>query len=62
MSIERAFGSNGVDVDIALAMGEDPRPYMTAEQIAEQLRITRMTREEWDAAWEKKLKQVKTPF
>jgi len=35
---------------------EKPFAYMTPEQIAEQLRITGMTRAEWDAAWEEKLR------
>jgi len=53
---ERPFGSIGVDVDLAMAIGEDPRPFLTDEQIAEQLRISGKTRDEWDAAWEEKLK------
>jgi len=49
------FGSINIGAEMAATMGEDPRPYLTDEQIQEQLRISRMTREEWDAEWERRL-------
>jgi hypothetical protein len=49
------FGSIDVGAEMAASMGMDPRPYLTDEQIQEQLRISRMTREEWDAEWERRL-------
>ncbi len=51
----RPFGSIDVGAEMATSMGEDPRPYLTEEQIQEQLRISKMTREEWDAEWERRL-------
>lgn len=55
---ERPFGSISVGAEMAASMGEDPRPYLTEEQIQNQLRISGKTRDEWDAAWERKLAMV----
>lgn len=52
---ERPFGSVDVGAEMAASMGLDPRPYLTDSQIAEQLRISEMTREEWDAEWDRRL-------
>ena len=41
---ERPFGSVSIGAEMAAAMGADPRPYLTEEQIAEQLRLSRKTR------------------
>ena len=47
------FGSIDIAAETAAAMGADPRPYLSNEVIAEQLRRTGKTREEWDAAWDR---------
>lgn len=52
---ERPFGSVSIAAEIAAAMGDDPRPHLTQEQIADQVRLSGLTREQWDAAWEEKL-------
>ena len=49
---ERPFGSISIGAEMAATMGEDPRPYLTEEQIAEQLKLSGKTRKEWDAEWE----------
>jgi len=51
----KPFGSINIGAEMAAAMGMDPRPYLTDEQIQEQLRICEMTREEWDADWDRRL-------
>lgn len=40
---------------MAATIGEDPRPFLTEEQIQEQLRISGKTREEWDREWDGRL-------
>ena len=50
---ERPFGSISIGAELAVSMGEDPRPYLTEEQIAEQLRLSGKTRKEWDEAWDR---------
>jgi len=50
---ERPFGSISIGAELAVSMGADPRPYLSNEVIAEQLRRTGKTREEWDAAWDR---------
>lgn len=52
---ERPFGSINIAAEIAVAMGDDPRPNLTEDEILTQLRITGMTREQWDAEWERRL-------
>ena len=47
------FGSIDIAAETAAAMGADPRPYLSNDVIAEQLRRTGRTREEWDAAWDR---------
>ena len=53
---ERPFGSISIGAEMAATMGADPRPYLSNEVIAEQLRRTGKTREEWDEAWDAALK------
>ena len=53
---DRPFGSVNVAAEMAASMGEDPRPFLTEEQIAEQLRLSGLTREQWDAEWDKRLR------
>lgn len=61
--MSKPFGSQSVSGEVAAAMGIDPRPFMTSEEIQRQLEITGMTREQWDAAWEQKLAEAKkAPF
>ncbi len=55
MTQPRPFGSVDIGAEMAATLGEDPRPYLTEEQIQEQLRISGMTRDEWDAEWERRL-------
>ena len=50
---ERPFGGISIGAELAVSMGMDPRQYLTEDQIAEQLRRTGTTREEWDAAWDR---------
>ena len=50
---ERPFGSISIGAEMAASMGADPRPYLSNEVIAEQLRRSGTTREEWDAAWDR---------
>lgn len=52
------FGQINVGAEMAATMGMDPRPYLTEEQIAKQLQIARMTRKQWDEAWELRLNRV----
>ena len=54
---ERPFGSISISAELAASMGMDPRPYLTEEQITEQLKRSCKTREEWDAGWEFALSQ-----
>ena len=49
------FGSVNVGAEVAAAMGADPRPYLSAAQVARQLVVAGMTEEEWNAAWDAKL-------
>lgn len=49
------FGSIDIGAELAAGMGMDPRPYLSEEQIAEQLRISKMSREQWDAEWDRRL-------
>ena len=49
------FGSIDIGAELAAAMGMDPRPYLSEEQIQKQLEISGMTREKWDAEWERRL-------
>lgn len=58
----RPFGSVSIGAEIAIAMGDDPRPYMTEEQIQEQLRVSKLTREEWDARIEELISASAAPF
>ena len=53
---ERPFGSVNLGAELAVSMGMDPRPFLTEADIAEQLKLSRKTREEWDAAWDAALK------
>ena len=46
---------------LAATMGEDPRPYLTAEEVDSQLRISKMTLDEWNEAWERKLARKPAP-
>ena len=50
---ERPFGSFNIGAEMAVTMGADPRPYLSNGEIAEQLRLSGKTREEWDAAWDR---------
>lgn len=59
---ERPFGSVSIAGEMAAATGSDPRPHLTEQQIANQLRITGMTLDEWNAAWEEKLSGGQPPF
>ena len=52
---QRPFGSIDIGAEMAASMGDDPRPFLTAEQIERQLAITGLTRPQWDAEWEKRL-------
>ena len=52
---QRPFGSICVGAEMAAAMGKDPRPFLTPTKIQEQLTVSGMTRQEWDAEWEKRL-------
>ena len=45
----RPFGSINVAAEMAVEMGADPRPYLTAEQIEKQAELGNMTVEEWHA-------------
>ena len=54
---KRPFGSISIGAEMAASMGADPRPYLTEEQIAEQLRLSGKTLEEWNAGWEFALSQ-----
>jgi hypothetical protein len=51
----KPFGCVDVGAEVAAAMGMDPRPYLSAEQVAQQLAVSGMTAEEWNAAWDAKL-------
>ena len=57
----RVFGQINIGAEMAATMGMDPRPYLTEEQIQKQLQISRMTREQWDEAWESRLSRVREP-
>ena len=57
----RPFGSIGIGAEMAASLGEDPRPYLTEEQIQEQLRISGMTRDEWNTEWERRLAVTALP-
>ena len=59
---ERPFGSVSISGEMAVAMGIDPRPYLSPEEIERQLRITGKTREEWDAARDRIMSQHEAPF
>ena len=50
---ERPFGSVSVAAEMAVMMGADPRTFLTEDQIAEQLRLSGLTREEWDDKWDR---------
>lgn len=52
---QRQFGDINISAEMAVTMGMDPRPYLTDKQIEEQLRISKMTREQWNKAWDRKL-------
>ena len=52
---ERPFGSINIGAEMAASMGDDPRPFLSDEQIHEQLRISGMSRERWDAEWDRRL-------
>lgn len=56
---EQPFGQIDIGAEMAAACGMDPRPYLTEEQIQDQLRISGMTREQWDLEWERR---IKAPF
>jgi hypothetical protein len=58
---ERPFGSIDIGAEMAASMGMDPRPYLTEEQIAAQLKISGKTLEEWNAEWDRRL-GVEGPF
>jgi hypothetical protein len=45
----RPFGSINIAAEMAVAMGADPRPYLTEEQIEKQAKLGNMTVEEWNA-------------
>lgn len=55
---ERPFGSISIAAEMAASMAEDPRPYLTEEQIAEQVQISGLTRKQWDRKWNEKLQQT----
>ena len=55
--MNRPFGSIDIGAEMAASMGTDPRSYLTEEQIQEQLRVSGMTRDEWDAEWERRLEK-----
>ena len=46
---ERPFGSISIAAEMAATMGEDPRPYLAAEQIEKQAKLGNMTVEQWNA-------------
>jgi hypothetical protein len=57
MAKERPFGSFNIGAEMAVTMGMDPRPYLTEEQIAEELKRSGKTREDWDAGWDYAISQ-----
>jgi hypothetical protein len=55
---ERPFGSISIGAEMAASMGADPRPYLSNEVVAEQLRRPGRTLEEGDAAWDRVCKMA----
>lgn len=58
---EKAFGSKNLAAEMAATMGEDPRPHLSEAEIQEQLKISSLTREQWDAEWDRRIK-CSAPF
>jgi hypothetical protein len=52
---ERPFGSVNAGAEMAAVMGMDPRPFLTEDQIAAQVKASGKTRENWNAEWDKRL-------
>lgn len=63
MTDQKPFGSYNLAAEMAVTVGEDPRPFLTADEISLQAAKNGMTVEEWNAAFDDKLKGfTKWPF